>query len=291
MRTGITISTLGHVAFLVWATVTLTAIPYKADMPKSIVVDIKVDAGDSQLTAGARTAPKVETAKPVAEKVAERKVADDPTAKLEKKEIKAATDLPPPMPEPRPPAPAEKKQSEPKRDLIADAIKKDVAKKSEPRKAEAKAPAPPKKQEAPKFDPRQVEALLDKRNPQRLAATGDALNSTVALGAPRGTAAQLSQSEFDALRARLAQLWNPPVGASNPEELVVLIRMRLKPDRTLAAPPQVLNSGRSSLFMASRDRAVSAIFRGQPFDMLKPENYEQWKDIEIVFDPRHMIDG
>jgi colicin import membrane protein len=43
--------------------------------------------------------------------------------------------------------------------------------------------------------------------------------------------------------------------------------------------------------MAARDSAVRAVFRGQPFDMLRPENYEQWKDVEITFDPRYMIRG
>ena len=106
-------------------------------------------------------------------------------------------------------------------------------------------------------------------------------------------AAQLSQSELDALRARLAQLWNPPAGASNPEELVVQIRIKLNPDGRLASPPMVLTSGtgKSSLFVAARDSAVRALFRGQPFDMLRPEHYEQWKDIEITFDPRDMIRG
>jgi colicin import membrane protein len=98
-------------------------------------------------------------------------------------------------------------------------------------------------------------------------------------------------SELDALRARLAQLWNPPIGAGNPEELIVRIQIRLKPDGTLAAPPGVISSGQSARSIAAADSAVRAVRRGQPFDMLRPEHYEQWKDIEITFDPRDMIRG
>ena len=29
----------------------------------------------------------------------------------------------------------------------------------------------------------------------------------------------------------------------------------------------------------------------QPYTMLRPEHYEQWKDIEITFDPRDMFGG
>jgi serine/threonine-protein kinase len=67
--------------------------------------------------------------------------------------------------------------------------------------------------------------------------------------------------------------------------------IRLKPDGTLAAPPQVTTSGQTPLFMAARDSAIRAVFRGQPFDMLRPETYEVWKDIEVTFDPRDMVRG
>ena len=53
----------------------------------------------------------------------------------------------------------------------------------------------------------------------------------------------------------------------------------------------VLTSGKVRCFTAARDSAIRALFRGQPYDMLKPEHYEQWKDIEITFDPRDMIRG
>jgi len=294
MRTGITISTVGHAAALLWGVLTFAVSPYKSDSVEAMPIDIISVTDFSKLTAGSKNAPKMEPPKPLVEKLGPSKPAEDPTAKVvDSKEIRAATDAPPP-PEPKPkaPAPAEKKQAEPKRDPIADALKKEEAKKPEPKK-EANAPTPPKKsvQQLPKFDPKKVEALLDKRVPQRLAATGDLINSTLSLGAPSGLAAQLSQSELDALRARLAQLWSPPAGAKNPEELVVQIRMQLKPDGSLAGPPMVLTSGKTPLFMASRDSAIRAVLRGQPFDMLRPEHYEQWKDIEITFDPRDMIRG
>jgi colicin import membrane protein len=296
MKTSLTISGIGHAAVLLWGVVAFAAKPYHADSPEPLPVDVITAAEFSTLTAGSTNAPKSEAAKPLAEKIGEQKPPEDVTAKVvEKKEVKAAAEAAPPPPAPKPPAPAEKKQAEPKRDLIAEALKKEEAKKPEPKKAEAKAkvPTPPKKpeREQPKFDAKKVEALLDKRAPQRLAATGPVLNESVSLGSPSGQAAILSQSELDALRARLQQLWSPPVGAKDPQELVVQVRFQLKPDGTLAGPPMVLSTGKSALYMASRDSAMRAVFRGQPFDMLKPEHYEQWKDLEITFDPRDMIRG
>jgi hypothetical protein len=121
--------------------------------------------------------------------------------------------------------------------------------------------------------------------------TGAEPNTAPALGTALGSAAKLSQSELEALRARLMALWNPPVGIQNPEEFVIRIRIRLNRDGRLSAPPSVLSSGHGVLFTTARDSAVRAVFRGQPFDMLRPEHYETWKDIEVTFDPRDMFRG
>src|SRR6202023_2202636 len=110
------------------------------------------------------------------------------------------TDVPP-VPDPKPPEPKIKKPPQPPAptDPIAEALKKDEDKKPEPKKPDPKPPTPPKKpaqQEAPQFDPRKVEALLDKRTPQRVASAGNEINNTPALGLPNGSAGQLSQTEL-----------------------------------------------------------------------------------------------
>src|SRR5882757_3849309 len=202
MRTALTISAVSHTVLLLWGVVTFVAKPHTAQSVESVAVDVISAKEFSQLTAGSRNAPKVEAnAKPVVETVGERRPVDDPTGKIGKKEIADTTEKPPPAPMPKPPTPAEKKPPdsklpEPKRDLIAEAIKKDQAKKSEPKKAEAK--AQPKqetlpKKDPPSFDPKRIQqALLDKREPQRVAATGDAISPTAPLGGANGHAAVLS---------------------------------------------------------------------------------------------------
>src|SRR5262249_58575039 len=87
-----------------------------------------------------------------------------------KRKARAARD--PPRAPKATPAESEpdKKQAEAKPDPIADTLAKDEAKKPEPKKADAKPPTPPKKPAppTPKFDPKQVAALLDKRDSTRL---------------------------------------------------------------------------------------------------------------------------
>jgi colicin import membrane protein len=159
---------------------------------------------------------------------------------------------------------------------------------AKPDRLPPKRPTPPKQ---PKFDADKIAALLDKRDPQRNAATGADLNSAPSLGTSQGNAKRLSASELEALRARLMALWNPPVGIKNPEEFIIRVRMQLKPDGRLAGPPQVLTSGHGQLYDSARDSAIRAVFRAQPFDMLRKETYDTWKDIEVTFDPRDMFRG
>jgi len=295
MRVDWAISALVHAGLLAWGLVSFSIKPFQSP-PESVPVDIVSATELAKVTAGVKNAKPAEQPRPLVEKIADDRPAAELTPKLtEKQEIKQArAEPPPPMPEPRPkpPQPPQAKP-EPKVDEIAEALKRDNAKRrEEARREQKRAEKPqPKKPEAPAFDPSQIAALLDKRAPQRQAAAGAALNPTASLGLPSATSAQLSQSEIDALRARLAQLWNPPVGAKDPEELVVRVRIQLTRDGRLIGGPQVLTSGSSVLFQTARESAVRALFRGQPFDMLRPEHYDQWKDIEITFDPRDMMRG
>jgi colicin import membrane protein len=183
-------------------------------------------------------------------------------------------------------------EKKPKVDPIAEALKKEEARKQAEAKAKAKAEQQKPQRPQPRYDPNQIAALLDKRDPQRLAATGEALAPAPAsLGVRDGSAAKLSQSELDALRARLMQLWNPPAGVQNPEELIVKIRVLLGRDGRLSGPPRVLTTGRGPKFESARDSAIRALFQGQPFNMLSPTTYDLWKEIEITFDPRDMFRG
>jgi hypothetical protein len=102
-------------------------------------------------------------------------------------------------------------------------------------------------------------------------------------------ATPLSQAEIKAMRVRLASLWNVQADAAHPEELRVTVRIRLNRNRRLAAPPQVVSSGTSPEYQAAADAAVRAVVQGQPYTMLRYETYEQWKYMDIDFDPKQMF--
>jgi len=279
MRKATAISAGLHAAVLLWATVSFSGKSFDVTPAESLPVDFISEKDFSEMTKGVKDAPKVETPKPLVEKKSEEppKPIEEAKPKVtEKKELQAAKEAAQPEPQPSKPDP------------IAEKLKHQ----DEPKQAKTEQPLPPKKppqKPQPKFEPDKIAALLDKRDPQRSAATGVEANATPSLGTASGTAAQLSQSEIDALRARLMALWNPPVGMQDASQTQVTIRIRFRKDGTLAVGPQVLTSGSGAQFNAMRDSAVRAVFVGQPYTMLRPEHYEQWKEIDFTFDTKQMF--
>jgi colicin import membrane protein len=140
-----------------------------------------------------------------------------------------------------------------------------------------------------KYNANQIAELLDQRAPQRQVATATALNSRASLGAPNAAPdAQLSQSEIDALRERLRECWSPPPGINGNMNIYVSLRVLFKRDGSLAQMPVVVAGSPSPLGPALAESGKRALLLCQPFTMLKPEHYAQWKDITVDFDPRDL---
>jgi hypothetical protein len=239
---------------------------------------------------------KVDDIKPVADKIDTPKPIDEVTPKVaeNKPEIKtdSAPKQQPPKPENKPdPKPADKpakaKPPDYKPDKIADLLKKDAAKPSKPDQASPDTPP----RDAAKFSADQVAALLDKRDPQRQVAAAETLNNQPNLGAPGGSAAQLSQSEIDALRARISSCWSPPPGINASTNIKVSFRVLLKQDGSLAQQPVLVEASASPLGPALAESAKRALLMCQPFTMLKPEHYDQWKDLTLDFNPHEILGG
>jgi outer membrane biosynthesis protein TonB len=300
MRRSVIISGVAHVLVLGWGLVAFAARPGEAPQAEALPVEFVSATEFSQLTAGVKNAPKpIEGAKPLADKVGDvkpvkelaPKVADKPDVKTDS--TPAAESKPAPKIEPKAAEKPDKpKDAKPKPDQIAEELKKDEAKK--PPKPEKKPPEfkpdqiaeQLKKDEAKKppskFDANQVAALLDHREPQRQVAAAETLNSSPGLGAPTGRAAHLSQSELDALRARLKDCWSPPAALDPDSKVYVMLHVLFKPDGSLAREPEIVEDA-ASLGPALAESAKRALMSCQPFTMLKPEHYDLWKDIDIKF--------
>jgi outer membrane biosynthesis protein TonB len=311
MKPGMTISCIGHGAALLFGFMAISAQPMEAPPVQTLPVSFVSEKDFSQLPLGVKNAPqlKVPDIKPLADKVDEQKSVDQQAPKVSPKpEIttpaaKPVSEAKPePKPEPKPelktelkqppPKPAEKpdkpKPPEYRPVQIANLLKKDAAK------------DPPKQQDAqtqpsrdtPKFNADQVAQLLDKREPQRQVASAQSLNDTPTLGAAIGAQdARLSQSEIDALRARISSCWSPPPGIDANSRLYVVLRVLFKTDGSMVQAPTLVEGSASPLGPALAESAKRALLLCQPFTMLKPAHYDQWKDLELKFDPHELLGG
>lgn len=107
----------------------------------------------------------------------------------------------------------------------------------------------------------------------------------------QGQTTGLSQGEIDALRVRISQCWQPPPGINASSSDYVVVRVLLKLGGSLATRPVLVESQSPQYGPALVESATQALLRCQPFTMLKPEHYEQWKDLELKFDPHELLGG
>ena len=156
-------------------------------------------------------------------------------------------------------------------------------------KPEPKAEAPEKKEE---FDINKITALLDKRDAAQPSSPRARLADKTVKGFGPQTA--MTMDLQDSLRSQIQQCWSPPIGAPHPDELVVEFELFLKPDGSVAQPPQLSAEsqgavGRDSFTRAAAEAARRAIYTCAPYK-LPADRYSQWQDITLTFDPRQMVD-
>ena len=128
--------------------------------------------------------------------------------------------------------------------------------------------------------------LLQNREQPNLAG---AVAQYVALGGPLGGGfaappVDTNVASYDwtlQFRERVSLCSKAPEGIEA-GKVSIKIRASFNRDGTLASPPRLLVPARSAKQQALMESAVDALERCQPFTMLPPEKYKQWKT--MVFD-------
>jgi len=279
------ISAALHAAILLFALVAFPAAKME-HMPIAIPVDLATPSELTKIKAGKKDA-KEEA--PLAAKPKEEK----PSA------VREAANEPEPAEKPKT---EQKPEEKPKAEKPKEAASKPEAKKPSAKTADEAKPKPkpkPKQADAAKKKPKPA----SKRdfNTDRIAALlnkiPDAAEPAPVLpeeetpkevkGQSNGTEMSMSVNEIDALRARIAQCWNPPPGGLGADDIVVKLRLRLNEDGTLVGYPTIANRGASPFFQAAADSAVRAVYQCQPYE-LPSEKYALWRDMILNFDPSDM---
>ena len=108
------------------------------------------------------------------------------------------------------------------------------------------------------------------------------------------TASALTLSEEDALKAQIFGCWSIPLGLPYNENLLVRIKLSLKPDGTVINS-EILDHARMNkpgqgFYKVLAESALRAIRLCQPL-RVPSTGYERWKDLQLNFDAREMLRG
>ena len=103
----------------------------------------------------------------------------------------------------------------------------------------------------------------------------------------------MAASLVQAVNRQVTPCWAIPAGAKDAANMSVAIRIRLNPDGALGGQPKVQDSGRlgSDLFFrAVAESALRALRDPQCMPLKLPyDQYDLWKEITFVFDPKEAL--
>jgi hypothetical protein len=105
-------------------------------------------------------------------------------------------------------------------------------------------------------------------------------------GGDAATKADVGTDMVTAFRSRIRQCSKLPPSLSPSDELMIKLRILMTRDGRLAAEPMVKEGTASLKAVDLRNGAVAALSACQPYTMLPPEKYDEWKVIDLTFTPR-----
>jgi len=193
--------------------------------------------------------------------------------------------------------PAEKKKEKPDRiPLPEDLIKekqKLVKKKQNPEEIKEQIRQVSEFEKKELFDPNQIAALIDKskeESAETLRKSEKLTQSDVKTSFVSG----LTLSEEDALKAQIFGCWSLPLGLPYQENLLVRIKLRLKPDGTVLRSEILdhvrMNKPGQGFYKVLAESALRAIRICQPL-RVPPAGYDRWKDLQLNFNANEMLKG
>ena len=193
--------------------------------------------------------------------------------------------------------PAEKKKEKPDRIPLPEDLNKEkkkiVKKKQNPEEVKEQIRQVSEFEKKELFDPNQIAALIDKSK-EETAETLKKNKKLTQSNVKTSFANALTLSQEDALKAQIFGCWSLPLGLPYQENLMVRIKLKLKPDGTVLSQ-QVLDHARMNtpgqgFYKVLAESALRAIRICQPL-RVPPTSYEKWKDLQLNFDANEMLKG
>ena len=143
------------------------------------------------------------------------------------------------------------------------------------------------------FDPNNIAALIDKSKEEsaEVLKTNDDITQDQERNVEN---TGLTLSEEDALKAQIFGCWSIPLGLPYNENLLVRIKLKLKPDGTVSKT-EILDHARMNkpgqgFYKVLAESALRAVKLCQPL-RVPTTGYERWKELQLNFDAREMLEG
>jgi len=187
----------------------------------------------------------------------------------------------------------EKPDAVPLPDEKIEKVKKIEEKKQNPEKLDEKIKQVSEFEKKELFDPNNIAALIDKSKEETAETTKK--TSKITQSQDRNVdALGLTLSEEDALKAQIFGCWSIPLGLPYNEKLLVRIKLKLKPDGTVIKS-EILDHARMNkpgqgFYKVLAESALRAVKLCQPL-RVPTKGYERWKDLQLNFDARDMLEG
>ena len=187
----------------------------------------------------------------------------------------------------------EKPDAVPLPDEKIEKIKKIEDKKQNPEKIDDEIKQVSEFEKDEMFDPNSIAALIDKSK-EELAETTKKTNKVTQSQDSSMNLSGLTLSEEDALKAQIFGCWSIPLGLPYNESLLVRIKLKLKPDgsviKTEILDHARMNKPGQAFYKVLAESALRAIQLCQPL-RVPTTGYERWKDLQLNFDAREMLEG
>ena len=193
--------------------------------------------------------------------------------------------------------PSEKKKEKPDRIPLPEDLDKEkkqiVKKKQNPKEVKEEIRQASEFEKDELFDPNQIAALIDKSK-EETAKTLKKNKKLTQSSVRTSFATGLTLSQEDALKAQIFGCWSLPLGLPYHKNLLVRIKLKLKPDGTVLRT-EILDHARMNqpgqgFYKVLAESALRAVRICQPL-RVPPTGYEKWKDLQLNFDANEMLKG
>ena len=142
-------------------------------------------------------------------------------------------------------------------------------------------------------DPSNIAALIDKSKIEEI--DNIKMNNNITQDQDKNIESnKLTLSEEDALKAQIFGCWSIPLGLPYNEDLLVRIKLKLEPDGSVTKT-EILDHARMNkpgqgFYKVLAESALRAVKLCQPL-RVPNTGYERWKELQLNFDAREMLEG